>query len=525
MKMSKATAIRTVFHEDGYDMTNKEIAGEVKRIYDIEVGPNNIIGVIGSEKDRLGRNAYPIGSPSNGPLVPNYRAMDAIAAGSAQSGASSGVASNCITSRASAEWNLSDGAIRVYLEGKMLLVPKSLYEAVQAEKWGLEKEETALLIWATLYSAKKKDGPRYVNMHNTRMCFGSETTAGEARKWLLEKGFLQEPTPNLWIKQGCSKHHPKGRSKRYRAVHSGETQLVELKEKSWLSGHEGDFELTNPASRYTRLCLDQLQYDEAQLIDGVRSVICAYRSKVLERSINNKNKGKGRKNRREIKDAEGALYQLGKPLFELMHRRGGIVRGDKGGRLFSPFAFLMRGFRPLFTFGGPMEISDMVECQPSILGNIAGDEGLVQDCLSRQFYQGIAEELGLVDEAGQIDRNAAKEPYCVYGYGRNHPDSPLAQYMSKKYPRAAQYMYNAKVGGHEKFSHELQQIESSIFVEGVYKRLEKEEIPALTLHDGIASRACDGDRIEEIIYQELASATVAGKRKEIRGRIDREIYF
>lgn len=52
MGMSKATAIRKVVREDGYDQTNKQITEKVKKRFGKTICGNQIIEVVGAFKER-----------------------------------------------------------------------------------------------------------------------------------------------------------------------------------------------------------------------------------------------------------------------------------------------------------------------------------------------------------------------------------------------------------------------------------------------------------------------------------------
>jgi hypothetical protein len=172
----------------------------------------------------------------------------------------------------------------------------------------------------------------------------------------------------------------------------------------------------------------------------------------------------------EEKEFVKGLYTFGLPLLHLVNKRGAIKRGKKGNRLFSPMTNVKKTFRKFFTLEGePLVFLDMQAAHPTLLGNISGNQKLVDDCISDGFYGRIMYELG-------VDRDIAKKRYMTWAYDKHRP-------------------------------------ESDIFIDSVYKRLAKDNIPALTIHDCLGTTPDHKDRVKKLLQQEMDNR---GYRVEIK---------
>lgn len=405
------------------------------------------------------------------------------------------------------DWMLDLEHIELFLDGRLVLVPAALRNFVESQKWGPEKTEIAYLIWSTIYSATKYDnGGRYRSIHNKLYDYGGTETVKDARNTLITAGYIQTPKRRSYKK--------KSHSLSFRAPHRGEVVPIVLKEKSFADckGYKEKYEQDEHVA-YTRRCLDLLEVDRDHLFEGVQSIIGDYKSKKEARARKEERQG-ARKKKEGIKNAEEALMRLGKPLFELIHKTGRITRSrpEKGHRLFSPYAFLMTEFRPLFTFGGQkMAFIDAVESQVNLLGNLSGDSQLIEDTCNRRFYRQVAEEFDLRNERGEIHRNEGKDPFYKYAFARYRPSFYLTPYMAERYPKADQFMREQKVGNYKKASWLLQGFESRIFLDGVYGRLREADIPAISIHDGIATPESYGQKVKEIVEEEFVKNDIVGE--------------
>lgn len=405
-------------------------------------------------------------------------------------------------------WQLNLEHIQLFLDGKLVLVPASLRDFVKSQKWGTNKMEIAYLIWSTIYSATKYNCSwRYRSIHNKLYDFGATRIVNEARNTLIEAGFIQQPARRSYKKNSHSLN--------FRAPHHGDVVPVVLEVKSFADckGYKPNYEKDEHVA-YTRECLDMLEIDRAHMVEGVQSIIAGYKNKKEARARKEERQGARKKKKEGIKNAEEALMRLGKPLFELIHKTGKITRSQpkKGHRLFSPYAFLMTEFRPLFTFGGQkMAFVDAVESQVNLLANLSSDAQLIEDTCNRRFYQRVAEEFDLRDEKGQIHRNEGKGPFYKYAFADYRPNFYLTPYMAERYPKADQFMREQKAENYKQASWLLQGFESQIFLDGVYTRLRKNNIPAISIHDGIATPEQYGQEVKEIVEEQFTAENIKGK--------------
>jgi len=160
---------------------------------------------------------------------------------------------------------------------------------------------------------------------------------------------------------------------------------------------------------------------------------------------------------------------------------------------------------------------DMTACQPTLLSMMSGDKGLFNDCQEDVFYSKIGEELG-------VDRDGAKQLYCVYNFGKNryagdkNKNALLVQrFINKEYPKAHQFAWNQKKNNHyKKFSHKLQSYEAEIFIDGIMEELDRRGVWATSIHDGICGKSSD---LEEII---AVFNNITGKfsKKSVNYKVD-----
>lgn len=451
MKMSKATAIRKTVREVGYDKTNKEIAKEVKGRYGVDVESSNIIGTIGAERNRLGRNANPSGSRSNWPLVPNNWA-----------GTDTGEVS--ASSRGT---------------GEIIHVPEGLLDLAESELKNRISIENRLLFWLIIDSWPYSDetGDDWKAIHSDR--FGAVTTNSRAfaeiHRWLENKGFIKIKKIRLNDGREVNYYKDGEVSMSYKALCEGNLVPYELISKTYWGTIECHTD-KHPLCQVTR--------QNVGLLAEVSREKLEYGSFDLEK-------------KRKNKDSHS--------LYKLNTNKGRVNFGHKVKRLYSPWASARGDVRERFTLdGAPIVSWDLKASQPSLMAVMAEDWELLADCKSDALYQGIMHLLG-------VDRDTAKKAYMAYAYGKNrgdwagHRDAyQVQEWMKRTYPKAGQFVRRHKKDNHyAKLSCELQDMEAEIFVFGALQEMSNLGLPALTVHDALYVREQDAEIAEQMARKNL----------------------
>ncbi|MCY2976672.1 MAG: hypothetical protein NTW52_18605 [Planctomycetota bacterium] len=207
-----------------------------------------------------------------------------------------------------------------------------------------------------------------------------------------------------------------------------------------------------------------------------------------------------------------------KALLTIENNVGSIKRGRKVDRLFSPWVTSRNAVRKLFTFGSDeIRSFDLQAAQPTLMGSLAKDEKLLGACLSDELYQGIA-------RAFDLDRDKAKKAFYSYSYGpiRKHgtrrPQALLVQqYIADNYPVTANYVASQKQFDYRQFAVKKQNLEASIFVDGIFAELSRVGIPALTVHDSIYVGTTHQEQTKEITEEHLNKQIFGGLFKINQG--------
>ena len=203
-----------------------------------------------------------------------------------------------------------------------------------------------------------------------------------------------------------------------------------------------------------------------------------------------------------------STFTLG--VMKMNWRKGRITKGRKSGRIFSPLTQLAREFRQSLRWdieglSGRWELLDLICSQPTLIAYTSGDAAMIKDCLKNKYYDIIAEELGQT-------RDEAKVSFCEYAYGQNRGKLTAKninswtvqnKVMKKIYPTAYQYIRNGKRGDHRRFIQRLQQKESEIFINLIMPQVNRRQIPAVTIHDGIFCPAEYGDAVYDLARETL----------------------
>ena len=195
----------------------------------------------------------------------------------------------------------------------------------------------------------------------------------------------------------------------------------------------------------------------------------------------------------------------------LENNLGKVGRGYKVNRLYSPFATARRPVRKLFKLGDEeIRAFDLRAAQPTLMGNLARDEKLLRACQSDELYQGIARAMG-------VSRDEAKQAFYCYSFGpirtvrTGRPEALLVQeFMADNYPITASYVTSQKQPDHRKFAIQMQNLEASIFVDGIFAELSTIGIDALTVHDSIYVGDKDSQQARDVTEQHLKKNIIGG---------------
>jgi len=387
-----------------------------------------------------------------------------------------------------------------FLQGKLLRIPTALKYAVEKFNFRVEKKELAYLIWSTIKGTKPDPKTGWRRIHHKRFDFKSgHKTNAAVLQWLEENKFI---LVNKSYRNDKDNGFPRG----YCLINKSQTELVELQNKS-LVDNLNCFTQIDPACKHTRDFLDFLQVDREAIKVDLQNLL-RYDEKKPKTVKKNKKKT-------ENLDVAVGLLQIGQPVFELVNKSGRIKRGPKGNRLYNPFVRLKKSLRRFFTYEGePLVYFDMQAAHPCLLGNFSQDERLVQDCCDDgdSFYQGLLNNLG-------TDRDTAKRRYNAWAYDQIREKSKVGQYMIDYYPAAATWVNENKKGqnGNKKFCWEMQKKEAEIFVDGIYLAICDKGIPAITIHDGIATLEKNKKQVETIIQTEI-------KRRDLKIKIKQQFF-
>ena len=206
------------------------------------------------------------------------------------------------------------------------------------------------------------------------------------------------------------------------------------------------------------------------------------------------------------------------PIFKIAHKKGLLSLGHLSGRVFTPLTGLHRDFREAIywtgkNLSGRWKLLDMRCCQPTIIAYDTQDHLMIDDCKQDKYYDNIKERLG-------ITRDEAKVAFCEYAYGNNRTKRSknkqalaVQEMMEELYPTAHSVIWRGKTGDHRQYIRHLQQRESSIFIQKIYPRVMKENLHALTIHDGLFTAEEDGQRVEEIMRDVLDTEPVPIEQK------------
>lgn len=383
--------------------------------------------------------------------------------------------------------------------GTSLMIPRELIKLLLQMGGKREGRDTVALVYHLIESAleRSEDDENGIHHKNFEGISTSYNSIKKAKNFLEEHGFL-DLGDSYQVGKSSKKHSL------FNKTEKGEYKLEKKNANDALYAPSPKAPLKEERCIQTRRNLDQLEVD----IECARSLYDHMLFKYLmfprEKTLT---KGEKKKilNGEKIEDLPERrpddLVGLVTPLRNLIYKRGKIHRSDKGGRLFSPLTQLKSEFRQCLTVDGESLVCvDMTACQPSLIAMLAKDEKLFLDCQNEIFYENIANELN-------VDRAAAKQCFCIYSFGQNRKDTDknrrglqVQDLMKKEYPKTHQYVWEQKEQKlYNNFSHQVQWLESEIFIDKIMAELDELGIFALSIHDGICGKASDREIIAKIV--------------------------
>ncbi len=367
------------------------------------------------------------------------------------------------------------------LNENCIYVPQALLDAVHSTGFRIELAETVLLSWWMIdcWNAEQTRANRvhkWKRIHDQYFIRINKTdeSRAKARRWLVDEGFIE--IRQVVCQDGISRNRRiRGREcQSYRTKNARAYSRYPLAKKSvfdCLPCSTGSDE----ESKKTRENLGLLQLKDQGL--GIL-----------------KKKKIGRQANRDRQT-----------LLTLIHNKGVVKRGRVVNRLYSPWTGLRKELRTLFTLDGQeIDSFDLQAAQPTLMASMAGDSKMLADCQSDAFYKGLAAELGLEREDGKN----CFYPY-VYGpirkVGTKQPQAlKIQEWMRDKYETAADFVDSRKTGRYYGlFSREMQNKEAAIFVDGIFRELNREDVVALTIHDSIFFGENDRDQVKAVTESHL----------------------
>ena len=366
------------------------------------------------------------------------------------------------------------------LAGRWIEVPKGLLEEVHGEGWRLERTEAALLLWLAV--AQRTYGNKYRTITNKtfKRIIPSNSTRAAARKWLIERGWLDVEKWTAHDGTVRDKVLPGKISKSYRAKGTElEKEGVELQRLSSLKIYpDGTDE--DPLCKNTKDVLSNLELQKERI----------------------------RNNSDIISNNSGPLLHS---IIKLSNGLGSVRRGRRVRRIYSPWTGCKREGRKLFKlYGEDLTSFDLRAAQPTLIGTLAGSLQFLRDSSSGKLYRDIAEVL-------EVERDAAKEACYAYAFGPNRKQTTknrralaVQELIQKNYPEVHQYVWKQKLTDYRKFACMLQDKEAELFLDKILKELIQRNIPALTVHDSVYVMSSNSEEGLRVIEKHLDGAIPDG---------------
>lgn len=352
-----------------------------------------------------------------------------------------------------------------YLDGALIYAPQQLIESLNKDSsFNRKGKELCCLIYNHIRTKFLQNKKQPVSIYHSTLEFDTTPeTTNQAKNWLKDRNYISYCTSYANY-ANCK------RSKKYSAKSMGKEKLLHLKILNNKTG-TGYTQENDHLCQYTRKMLDNLHFDPEQV------------KAKLKQELKNSSK----------KECLHIIRKNASRLLDVTKRTGVIRRGPSGNRLHSPFVTLKKTYRNLFSFDNdPMINIDMRAAHPTLLGNLAKDYKLIDDCIQNVFY----EKMPCFSEKG---RDAAKKEYYKLAYGPIRDDLEVTDVFCKEYPKAYQFMLDNKPTNYRKFSHMMQQKESDIWIGQIYQTIADNNISAISIHDSIFCKQSQEDTVLEII--------------------------
>lgn len=162
---------------------------------------------------------------------------------------------------------------------------------------------------------------------------------------------------------------------------------------------------------------------------------------------------------------------------------------------------------------------DLANSQFAILSHLLEDKIKTEDykkfrdeSYNGSLYECIQKELNI------NSRGEAKKCMFELMFSSENNNTKRKQTISKLFPSVVQYVDEYKKdNGYKNFSISLQQKESEIFIDGIWKEVKKQDLLCITKHDAIICRREDMEKVRQIIEEEFS-------RIKFKGKITEEIF-
>ena len=161
--------------------------------------------------------------------------------------------------------------------------------------------------------------------------------------------------------------------------------------------------------------------------------------------------------------------------------------------------------------------NDMVECdlmnsQPAFLAHILNTQDICESELA--LYNDLTFGHGLYEYFRKwgLDRQRAKKMIFTVFFGKNKHQNKYTQIFKEAFPNISNYIGSYKwENGDNAFAILLQTIESRVFIDGIYYKLNELGIPVFTKHDSIAYFHRDKDVVERVIRERFDRIKFKGR--------------
>lgn len=162
---------------------------------------------------------------------------------------------------------------------------------------------------------------------------------------------------------------------------------------------------------------------------------------------------------------------------------------------------------------------DLSNSQFAILSHLLEDRLNTKDfnkfkkeAYSGNLYECIQKELNI------SGRSEAKKCMFELMFSSENNNTKRKQIISKLFPSVVTYVDDYKKDkGYKNFSISLQQKESEVFIDGIWKEVKKQNLLCITKHDAIICRREDMQKVRQIIEEEFS-------RINFKGKITEEIF-